>query len=269
MGLLWTFIGASTPYQIFTGCAELLGGLLLLMPGTTLLGALICVVNSTMVFALNMSYDVPVKLYSSHLLLMGVFLILPDLGRLWNMFVLNRTVEPAAPARFFKGKWPNRAPQAALAMLGLLLLGLNFRGAWQATKQYGWQAPRSPLYGIWNVDELNVDGKDRAPLVTDDSRWRRVIFQSPTGMTIQPMAGANLYYRATLNMEERTMSLTRTTDPDGKARMTFERPDTDHLTIEGDIEGYHARARMVRLDESKFLLTSRGFHWVQEAPFNR
>src|SRR5262249_52887402 len=109
MGLLWTFIGASTPYQIFTGCAELLGGLLLLMPGTTLLGALICVANSTMVFALNMSYDVPVKLYSFHLLLMGVFLILPDLGRLWNMFVLNRTVEPAAPARFFKGKWPNRA----------------------------------------------------------------------------------------------------------------------------------------------------------------
>src|SRR4029453_644543 len=35
--LLWTFIGASLPYQVFTGCAELLAGLLLLSPRTTTL----------------------------------------------------------------------------------------------------------------------------------------------------------------------------------------------------------------------------------------
>ena len=28
MGLLWTFMGASLPYVIFTGAAEMLGGLL-------------------------------------------------------------------------------------------------------------------------------------------------------------------------------------------------------------------------------------------------
>src|SRR5262249_53769579 len=242
---------------------------LLLLPRTTLLGALICVADSTMVFSLNMSYDVPVKLYSFHLLLMGAFLIGPDLGRLKNMFILNRQVEPARPARFFKGKWRNRIPQAALTALGLFLLGLNFYGAWQARTQYGWLAPKSPLYGIWNVEELSVDGQEKPPLVTDEGRWRRVIFQSPTGMAIQPMVGTNLYYRAALDMDESKIVLTKGNDADWKAEITFERQDADHLKIDGDMDGHRTRASLIRFDGAKFLLNNRGFHWVQEFPFNR
>jgi hypothetical protein len=44
-GLLWTAIGASPSYQIFTGLAEVFGGLLLLFPRTTVLGALICLAD--------------------------------------------------------------------------------------------------------------------------------------------------------------------------------------------------------------------------------
>src|SRR3954470_2364476 len=39
MRLLWTLMGASPAFQTFTGLAELLGGILLLVPRTTLLGA--------------------------------------------------------------------------------------------------------------------------------------------------------------------------------------------------------------------------------------
>ena len=269
MGILWTFIGASAPFEIFTGCAELLGGILLLLPRTTLLGALICIADSTMVFVLNMSYDVPVKLYSFHLLLMGVFLIVPDLGRLGKMFILNRPVAPAQSPRFFNGKWLNRVPQAALTALGLFLLGLNFYGAFGAVKQYGWGAPRSPLYGIWDVAELNIDGRDRPPLVTDQSRWRRIIFQSPERLTIQPMAGTNLYYVIDLNTEAGTMDLTKSSDPDWKAGLTYSRVDPEHMTVDGTIDGQRTHAALVRFDDSKFLLRNRGFHWVQELPFNR
>src|SRR5215470_3260707 len=47
MGLLWTFIGASRGYEMFTGCAELIGGLLLILPRTTALGALIGIAAMT------------------------------------------------------------------------------------------------------------------------------------------------------------------------------------------------------------------------------
>jgi hypothetical protein len=153
--------------------------------------------------------------------------------------------------------------------LGLFLLGLNFFAGWQATALYGWRAPKSPLYGIWNVEELSVDGKDRPALVTDETRWRRVIFQSPTGITIQPMAGTNLYYRAALNTDEKTLVLTKNSDPEWKAQMTFGRPNNDQLIIEGGFDGHPTQAKLVRYDESRFLLKNRGFHWVQEVPFNR
>ena len=53
--------------------------------------------------------------------------------------------------------------------------------------QYGAGAPKSPLYGIWDVELMTIDGELRPPLVTDGSRWRRVIMQSPTGVAFQRM----------------------------------------------------------------------------------
>ena len=268
MGLLWAFIGASTSYEIFTGVAELLGGILVLLPRTTLLGALICIADSAMVFTLNMSYDVPVKLYSLNLLVMGIFLVAPDLRRLGDMFIRNRPVEPAKAPRLFKGKWPNRIPPMALAGVGLLMLVLNFYGSWQAISLYGWRAPKSPLYGVWAVDELSIDGQQKPPLTTDDSRWRWIFFESPQYITVQTMAGVNVYYRATLNMDEKTLALTKGGDAGWKAQMTIDHPDNDQLVIQGDMDGHPTQAKLHRYVD-KFLLTSRGFHWVQEVPFNR
>ena len=40
MGLLWTFMGASHAYNVFAGMAEIVGGLLLILPWFTTLGSL-------------------------------------------------------------------------------------------------------------------------------------------------------------------------------------------------------------------------------------
>jgi hypothetical protein len=41
------------------------------------------------------AYDVPVKLYSLNLLLLSMFLILPDTSRLFQIFVLNASAQPS------------------------------------------------------------------------------------------------------------------------------------------------------------------------------
>src|SRR4029078_2028641 len=108
MGILWTFIGASKGFEIFTGSAEMLGGVLLILPRTTMLGALICLADTIQIFVLNMCYDVPVKLYSFHLLVMSVILLLPEFRRLMNMFLFNRQVEPSNVFHFSKRRWLDR-----------------------------------------------------------------------------------------------------------------------------------------------------------------
>ncbi|HEY4304965.1 MAG TPA: hypothetical protein VGM82_10890 [Gemmatimonadaceae bacterium] len=90
MGVLWASVGASPAYEVAIGSAEVLGGLLLFFPATTLVGALICMMDGTMVFLMNMTYDVNVKLLSFHLVLMSLVLIAPNVRPLLDLLILHR-----------------------------------------------------------------------------------------------------------------------------------------------------------------------------------
>src|SRR5579863_10719535 len=108
MGILWSFIGASPAYETFTGCAEMLAGLLLIFPRTTTLGALVCLADTVQIFMLNMTYDVPVKLLSLHLILMSFFLLAPEFSRLADFFLWNRSAGPSTQPELFATRRANR-----------------------------------------------------------------------------------------------------------------------------------------------------------------
>ena len=88
--LLWTSIGSSPAYQIFTGVIEVLGGILLLVPRTTMLGAILSMAAMLQVFVLNMTYDIGLKLVSFHLIVLALFLLAPEIPRLLDFFVRHR-----------------------------------------------------------------------------------------------------------------------------------------------------------------------------------
>lgn len=108
MGLLWRFMAASPGYQWLAGAAEVLPALLLLHRRTVTLGALLSSVTLTNIVALNLLYDVPVKLFSGHLLLAALVLAAADWPRL-QAFARGEAV-PAVqtrpqPAAFRWGSW--------------------------------------------------------------------------------------------------------------------------------------------------------------------
>ena len=92
MGLLWTFMGYSGVYSVFAGLGEVIGGVLLFFRRTRLLGALVVAMVMSHVVVLNFAYDVPVKVFSTHLLLIAVLIMTPDRKRLLNFFILNKVV---------------------------------------------------------------------------------------------------------------------------------------------------------------------------------
>src|SRR5215469_7784885 len=69
MGLLWAAMGASRSYSIFAGCVQMFGGILLFVPPLETLGALVGFVVFLNIFAINLCYDLPLKLSSFHILL--------------------------------------------------------------------------------------------------------------------------------------------------------------------------------------------------------
>jgi uncharacterized membrane protein YphA (DoxX/SURF4 family) len=268
MAVLWFSIGASPAYEMFTGCAELLGGLLLIVPRTATFGALVCLADVTEVFMLNMTYDVPVKLFSFHLIMLALFLLAPEFSRLARFFFLNRSAGPSTQPELFRGQRANRIALAAQIVFGIWLLASNAYGARDAWHTYGAGAPKSPLYGIWNVEQFSIDGQLRAPLLTDSDRWRRVIFDSPKGMTFQRMDESLTYYVATIDAGARTLALTKYNDKKWKAAFTFQRPARDRLILDGDLDSHKVHMQLQLVDRNKFLLVSRGFNWIQEYPFN-
>jgi len=265
MGMLWKFMSVSTPYTFFAGACELLGGVLLFFRRTATLGALVSAAEMMNVAMLNYAYDVPVKLLSTHLILMCGYLLIPDLRALCNFFLRNK---PAAPApirpHFASRKWRIAEGVAKIVFLGYVAVASGI-GMVEGAKQIGSAAAKSPLYGIWDVEEFTRDGVTLAPLLTDSDRWRRFVAEIPTYISIQKMDDTSHGYRVKI---DRASSMIVSDSPFALS-LTWSRPDADHLILTGTIGFNPVTIRMKKMDVSQSNLLSRGFHWVSELPFNR
>lgn len=270
MGVLWSSVGASTAYQIFAGSAETLAGLLLILPRTSTLGALIALADMTQVFVLNMTYDVPVKLFSLNMILLAIFLLAPEAQRLANFFFLDRSAPPSSVKSLFRGKRANRIALALQIAFGLWLIGTNIYGSVSAYYgPYGPDRPKPPLYGIWNVQDFTVDGQTRAPLLTDTLRWRRLIFEFPQYLTAQAMDDSFHAYSVRIDTKAKTFTLTKYQPRNWKADFSYSQPSPTELILDGSMDGHKIHAQLELFDIRKFLLVSRGFHWIQDHPFNQ
>jgi uncharacterized membrane protein YphA (DoxX/SURF4 family) len=269
MGVLWSSMGSAPAYEIFAGLAEVAGALLLIVPRTATFGALICLADMIQVFTLNMTYDVPVKLFAFHLILLACFLLAPDVPRLVRFLLLRRTTSLSTEAQLFRGVRANRIALAAQIIFGLWLVGVYCNRCWGYWNTHGGGRPLPALYGIWEVKQMSIDEQPRPPLLTDSTHWRRAIFDFPDRMAFQRTDDSFAPYGASVNLPERTLALTKKDDKNWRASFTFERPAGDQLILDGRMDNHQVHMELQLTDRNKFLLVSRGFHWTQEFPLGR
>jgi uncharacterized membrane protein YphA (DoxX/SURF4 family) len=272
MSMLWTVMGASKSYEIFTGLVEMLGGILLFVPQLATLGALISTAATANVFLLNMSYDVPVKILSFHLLLMSLWLLLPETKRLVSFLILNRDVKHQATAPFFQRKWLNTSMLVAQLLFGLYLIAASLNDSYHVAKKTGFLAPKPPLYGIWMVEEFSINGGASARL-DDPMRWQRVIVDNNLVVAFQSVSGQWQRLIHQTDMQKKTITLWRRQSwlERGKGQemqIGFDRLPTDVITLDGKLDGKQIHAKLHHVPEPRFLLNTRGFHWINEYPFN-
>ena len=256
MRLLWTLMGFSRAYSSFGGALECLGGALLFFRRTTLLGALVLLGVLSNVVLLNFSYDVPVKLFSTFLLLLAAYLAWPDARRIANLFLLNRLVEPGndpAPRLSPRGR---RIWLALKAATIALLVGPI---AWQQWIYY--RKPLPPLAGFYQVERftgarpwetVEVTGYGLFARRTDGSRARFGLGAYDAGKKTLALKGS---YADDTN--GKSFLLTATAPRDGE------------LLLEGALSDGPFSARLQRAARPTFLLETRGFHWINEYPYNR
>ncbi len=160
-------------------------------------------------------------------------------------------------------------PAAAQIVFGVYLIVVVVHGSvlgWRGP--FGGGAARPPLYGIWEIDKMTIAGVERPPLVTDADRWRRMVIQRPGKVTFWRMDDTGDAQDAKVDVDARTITLTR---PGSifTSRFAFEQPDAEHLVLDGEFDGRQIRLETHLFDTQRFLLVNRGFHWIQELPFNQ
>ncbi|MSR61248.1 MAG: hypothetical protein EXS08_02205 [Planctomycetes bacterium] len=262
MGLLWTFMGFSSGYNLFAGVCETLPGVLLFYRRTATLGALLGAGVMANIVALNFCYDVPVKLYSAHLFAACAFLALPDAARLWSVLVANRPTASVA-RRALPWRWAERLrPWVVTAFLGYVFYG-QITGGLEGYRIYGAGRPTNALCGVYEVLAFERDGAALEP--SDDARWQRVTFNAYGGCTVSLASGNQLAWSYERGAAGATVKLTAGTGGQVNELETVWN-DPEHLDLAGDLGGALVVAQMKK---KTFLLQSRGFHWVNETPFNR
>lgn len=266
MGLLWAFMSYSGGYSFFTGMAEILGGSLLLFRRTSMLGAFITAAVLCNIVALNFFYDVPVKIFSVQLLGMALFIAAKDANRLLNFFVFNKQVEPTRIEPYFSnpkltyGQWS----------IKFLLIGyaLYTNVSYARTEQAEY-AKRSFLYGAYNVELFIKNNDTLPPLTTDSARWNTLIVGNNDFGSIYLMNDKHKYVSFATDSIRKTISILSDEGITKKSLLHFTLPDSSHLILQGKFKEDSVNIVMQKIDPDKYLLLSRGFHWVNEYPFHK
>lgn len=295
--LLWIFMGSSAANSAFTGVVELIGGLLLFIRRSATLGALISFGAMAHVVALNLSYDVSVKLWSMNLLALSIILIVPDLRRLIDVLILNRPSKKVDFPPLIKSKKKSRIWYYAGMACLVITLGFRLFGVVNGRGQSYNRTPVA-IYGIYEVDTFSSNGALLPPLLTDENRWRTLIVERSGLASIRFMNDGIEDYITSIDAENGTITFLPNFDvsitaaggtrqaynprqierrferaiesnPDSGLTLEYSRLEDDHLELTGSWDGAMIEIQLRRIDETQFLLLNRGFHWVQEYPFFR
>ncbi|WP_266368638.1 hypothetical protein [Tellurirhabdus rosea] len=262
MRFSWLFIGYSKPYQFFSGAVEVLAGGLLLWRRTATLGAFVSASVFLNVMVLNFCYDIPVKLFSTHLFVFSNLLLVSDARRLLDFFVFNRPTQPSRSLRF--SNRPARIAQTVLKVAFVFFFGIM--PLYQTYQSFSSPpSPPGPLKaGFYEVTEFRSS-------LPDSLRWQNVVFETTTSGSIQTpdtlfrQRYRRGYFVYRLDSTQQTLAFKKLSG-DSLPVLTFRlaRPDTSRLVLRGLYRGDSLTVTLRRTNH-QFQLAERQFHWLSEA----
>jgi len=266
--VLWNFIGASPGYEIFTGVCEITGSLLLLFRRSSVFGYLLMCTILTNVVALNIFYNVSVKIFSSLLLICILFLLAPFFQRLVQLFFYEQKVSLAEKHYHFQSRTTRRLLNLSGALLIALLILGNISGNF---KRY-----RKSVEGRGQIYEVTsfVTKDTLQANITDTLNWKRFVLMGGRSDTTNY---AIIYYNNINNEFENgdwyyySKDTTKKTftirDISGPIihhySFTYNPEAKDSLSFTGKFKGYDVKINMKPVMDSMYLNKEK-IKWVQD-----
>ncbi len=135
---------------------------------------------------------------------------------------------------------------------------------WSFWHTGGGGSPRSALYGIWNVEQLSVDGQSQTPALNGyDRQWRRVIFDLPGSVAFQRIDDSIAHYGASIDNGAMSIALTKGSSKTWNSSFTYRRSGSDQLILDGDMDNHRIHMQLQLADFDTFPLLNSPFRWVR------
>ncbi|WP_273567301.1 hypothetical protein [Maribacter halichondriae] len=268
MGIFWTMMAVSKGYALFAGLAEFIGGVFLFFRKTKLLGSLISIGVLINVVAVNFFYDIPVKLFSIELLIIAILLIVPYLSRLSKVILSNRAVEKIIlPSYYDKGKWKTIRPFLKWGFVAIFC----YTTLSTALKAYSFHREKEktiPLYGLYEISTLITNNDSITTQVKYADTWRYLIIEHDNSAQILQTDMSKRAYEFEVDSIAKKFNMKNFRDSEDVYTFNYQKTDTT-LTFSGIVKNDTLFYETKRIEKEDFLLMNRGFHWINEYPYNR
>lgn len=293
MSLAWAFFGYSYGYNIFMGIAES-AALLLLFRRTMTFGAILTMATLANVMAVNFNYDVHAKMYPTALFLMTLFLLIPNINRLFKFFFTNQTTSLSViQAPVLKKRWKN----ISKSVLKLLLIGYfiifsvkDYFGYKQRKDNREMSKTESGISGVYDVhtfvinsDTLSNENPLRWRQILMGGAWERIRLQgdSVAYMNVSIDKKEILVYGDRVNLATKEQEIYNelgfsestylSMDSILVARqvknlLQFELTDSTTLMLKGRVknDSIFITAKKRPIEIKGFRLIKNSFHWITE-----
>jgi len=184
--IYWLIIGIVPWYQVFAGIVEVTAGTLLFFRKTTTLGAALLVGALGDIVYVNFAYDGGVHVYSSYFVLLGSFLLVQDVPKLYRYWIKEEYTVPVYHFPVLSKSW-QYARVALKTGVIVLFLGVLYYLQLVNYKYDPYKQPSTAgvraLRGNYRVTEFRINNKVIPYDPTDSIRWQRVTFEKWTSLT--------------------------------------------------------------------------------------
>lgn len=263
MAVLWNFMDTSRMYTFFGGLMEVIGGVLLLFRKTKTLGALFSLTVMINVAILNFAYDVPVKIFSTHIVLLCAFILSYEWIKLYHFFILHKTETLDYNRLSTKKKWVKIMLKSfkvlVLALVSWSLIVVRIRHPFPTS---------APLEGSYKVHTFAF-GQDTLPEGSGESiRWNRLYILRMGMASVVTQGNHSSRYSIKVNTSEKTLVLRTNQDGDATYASFTYLLHKDTLQLDGHIGPDSVSIVSIRKTREDYPLFKRGFHWINEYPHN-
>ena len=256
MGLLWTFMGYSKIYTFFGGICQVLAGCLLLFRKTTVIGSLLAFAVMTNIVILNFSYDVPVKLFSTHLAAIALLLLLPNALNLFNLFFINKPTELIPEPSLIA----NKEKQMIVLILKIIFMtGLQLYLVVMIVKSFFYTSVQTNhLKGVYYPQEF-----------PSGNQWKKFIINERYATVFY---NENKYedFKYKIDTVQHSIQLQSIKDTLSISRLKYQFSDKDtRMQLSGIFKKDTISEKFTIKREEDFELVKRSFNWINEYPYNK